>query len=161
MFALHVWKEGKQTPPADELDRAFKDMQEWETAHLRTWLDTTAEETVRMLQEKFGYTNARVVRGVTIAMMKDELMKGRPFVVPAAGRALASPYYQRPGPLYHMLVVIGYDDATREFITNDAGTNTKGAGFRFSYDNLYGAMGDWSVERDAPDTSQKVMIVLR
>lgn len=160
VFTLHLWKQGKRTPPADELDRSLKDIQAWETANLRTWEDTTAEETARILREKFGYVQTWVVRGVTIDVMKAELAKGRPVVVPAAGRELSSPYYRPPGPLYHMLVVIGYDDRTKEFITNDVGTNTKGAGFRFTYDDLYGAMGDWEPARGAPDTTQKVMIVL-
>ncbi|MDO8598659.1 MAG: C39 family peptidase, partial [bacterium] len=160
VFTLHLWKQRKRTPLADELDRSLKDIQEWETANLRTWEDTTAEETARVLREKFGYVQTWVVRGVTIETMKEELRKGRPLIVPAAGRELSSPYYKPPGPLYHMLVVIGYDEATREFITNDVGTNTKGAGFRFTYDDLYGAMGDWDIASGAPDTSKKVMIVV-
>ncbi|MBI4449484.1 C39 family peptidase, partial [Candidatus Uhrbacteria bacterium] len=160
VFTLHLWKQGKRTPPADELDRSLKDIQAWETANLRTWEDTTAEETASILREKFGYVQTWVVRNVTIDVMKAELAKGRPIIVPAAGRELSSPYYKPPGPLYHMLVVIGYDDASREFITNDVGTNTKGAGFRFTYDDLYGAMGDWDPARGEPDTSQKVMIVV-
>ncbi|MBI4434707.1 C39 family peptidase [Candidatus Uhrbacteria bacterium] len=160
VFTIHLWKQGKRTPPADELDRSLKDIQEWETANLRTWEDTTAEETARVLREKFGHVSTKVVRNVTIKQIKAELDAGRPVIVPAAGRELSSPYYRPPGPLYHMLVIIGYDDAAREFITNDVGTNTKGAGFRFTYDDLYGAIGDWDIARGAPDTLQKVMIVL-
>lgn len=160
VLTLDLWKQGKQTPSADVLDRLLREVQAWEIANLRTWEDTTADETVRLLREYFGYADARVVRDVTIAAMKAELDAQRPLIVPAAGRELSSPYYKPPGPLYHMLVVIGYDDATREFITNDVGTNTKGAGFRFAYDDLFGAMGDWDSGRGAPDTSQKVMIVM-
>ncbi|MFH1099152.1 MAG: C39 family peptidase [Candidatus Uhrbacteria bacterium] len=158
VYTLYLWKEGKPTPLADELDRALKDIQTWETANIRTWEDTTADETVRILQEKFGYTDTRVVRNVTIAQMKAEIDAGRPIIVPAAGRELSSPYYRPPGPLYHMLVVIGYDDRTNEFITNDVGTNTKGAGFRFTYDDLYGAMHDWVV--DQGPVGERVMIVV-
>jgi|GEM_PF-2166278 len=160
VLSLHYWKEGKPTPPADALDAALKDIQTWEQANLRTWEDTAAEETARVLREKFGHASTKVVRDVTIADITRELGSGRPVLVPAAGRELSSPYYKPPGPLYHMLVIIGYDDRTREFITNDVGTNTKGAGFRFTYDDLYGAMGDWDIARGAPDTSQKVMIVV-
>jgi len=160
VFTLHLWKQGKRTPPADELDRSLKDIRAWETEHLRMWDNTTADETARVLRELFGHANTRVVRNVTIADIKRELDAGRPVIVPAAGRELSSPYYRPPGPLYHMLVIIGYDDRTKEFITNDVGTNTKGAGFRFTYDDLYGAIGDWDIARSAPDTSQKVMIVV-
>lgn len=159
-LTIHYWKQGRKPPPADQIDQDLKDIQAWEEANLRTWDDTTAEETARVLREKFGYASARVVRDVTIEQITAELDAGRPVIVPAAGRELSSPYYRPPGPLYHMLVIIGYDEAKREFITNDVGTNTKGAGFRFTYDDLHGAMGDWDVERGAPDTSRKVMIVV-
>lgn len=160
VLTIHYWKQGVRPPAADQIDLDLKDIQAWEEANLRTWDDTTAEETARVLREKFGHPSARVVRDVTIEQITAELDAGHPVIVPAAGRELSSPYYKPPGPLYHMLVIIGYDEATREFITNDVGTNTKGAGFRFTYDDLYGAMGDWSVERGAPDTVQKAMIVV-
>ncbi|MBI2482665.1 C39 family peptidase [Candidatus Uhrbacteria bacterium] len=160
LLTLHLWKQGKPTPPADALDRALKELQAWETEQLGTWEDTTAVQGVRLLREYFGYADARVVESVSIDRIKRELDAGRPVVVPAAGRALPNPYFQRPGPLYHMLVIIGYDDRAGEFITNDVGTNTKGAGLRYRYDDLYRAMGDWSEDRHAPDTTRKVMIVL-
>lgn len=160
VLTVHYWKQGRKPPPADQIDRDLKDIQAWETVNLRTWEDTTAEETARVLREKFGHPSVRVVRDVTIEQITAELDAGRPVIVPAAGRELSSPYYKPPGPLYHMLVIIGYDEAKREFITNDVGTNTKGAGFRFTYDDLYSAMGDWDVERGAPDTAQKVMVVV-
>lgn len=160
MYTLHLWKQKKPTPPADALDRALKGIQQWETEHLGTWEDTTAAQAVRVLREYFGYSDTRAVRDVTIESLKRELDAGHPVIVPAAGRMLPNPYFQRPGPLYHMLVVIGYDDAAREFITHDVGTNTKGAGLRYRYQDFYRAMGDWSTERQQPDTTQKVMIVV-
>jgi hypothetical protein len=160
VLTVHYWKQGQKPPVADQIDRDLKDIQAWETANLRTWDDTTAEETARVLREKFGHANTRVVRNVTIENITSELDAGRPVIVPAAGRELSSPYYKPPGPLYHMLVIIGYDDAKREFITNDVGTNTKGAGFRFAYDDLHGAMGDWDAVAGAPNTLQKTMIVV-
>lgn len=160
VLTLHYWKQGMKPPSADQIDRDLKGIQAWETVNLRTWDDTTAEETAQVLRKKFGHTDTRVVRNVTIEDIIRELDAGHPVIVPAAGRELSSPYYRTPGPLYHMLVIIGYDEAKREFITNDVGTNTKGAGFRFTYDDLYGAMGDWDVARKEPDTAQKVMIVV-
>lgn len=159
VLTLHLWKQGKRTPPADQLDRELKAIQEWEIANLGEWEDTPADLVVRILREKYGHTKARVVRDVTVEAMKAELRKGRPFIVPAAGRELPNPYFRQPGPLYHMLVVIGYDDARGEFITNDVGTNTKGAGLRYRYQDLYDAMHDWVSEASAP-TGGKVMIVL-
>jgi len=53
---------------------------------------------------------------------------------------LGNPYFRTPGPIYHMLVVKGYDED--EFITNDVGTK-RGDGFRYKYDRLISAIHDW------------------
>lgn len=159
VLTLHYWKSGVPTPPADQLDRDLKEVQAWEEENLRTWDDTTAEETARILRQRFGYTNTSVVRDVSPSDIKRELDAGRPVIVPARGRELDSPYFTPPGPLYHMLVIIGYDDAAGQWVTNDVGTNTKGAGQRYAYDDLFNAMGDWSHDQQQP-TNEKVMVVV-
>jgi hypothetical protein len=156
VLSLHYWKQGIATPPADQLDAELKELRVWEEEHLGKWEDTNADETAQMLHERFDYP-ARVERNMTMDDMKAELDAGRPFIVPARGQELDSPYYTPPGPLYHMIVVIGYDDQSGEWIVNDPGTNTLGAGQRYAYDDLYDAIGDWSHDDQAP-TGGKVMI---
>jgi hypothetical protein len=38
------------------------------------------------------------------------------------GQIMHNPYYRAPGPPRHMIVIRGYDPATKQFITNDPGT---------------------------------------
>ncbi|MDO8463469.1 MAG: C39 family peptidase [bacterium] len=159
VLTLHLFASGERVDTASELDAALMDIKQWEEEHLGTWEDTTVAETARILREKFGHENTREVRFVTIADIMAAIDAGKPVIVPARGRELDSPYFTPPGPLYHMLVIIGYDDARQEFITNDVGTNTKGAGQRYTYDDLYGAIADWMHEDGAP-TGGKAMIVL-
>ncbi|MDO8425645.1 MAG: C39 family peptidase [bacterium] len=159
VYTMHLFLQGMPVGSASDLDAALQDIQRWEIEHIGYWEDTTAAETVRILREKFGYTNARVIPDVTQAMIKERIAAGRPVIVPLRGQEVDSPYYTPPGPLYHMLVIIGYDDATGEWITNDVGTNTKGAGQRYAYDDLYDALADWSHEDGAP-IGGKMMIVV-
>jgi hypothetical protein len=159
VLTLHYWKSGRATPAADVLDLELKEVQAWEEANLGRWEDTTAEETARVLREHFGYSNTKVVRDITPADITRELNAGRPVIVPARSRELDSPYFTPPGPLYHMLVIIGYDDAVGQWIANDVGTNTKGAGQRYAYDDVFDAIGDWSHDIGGPN-NQKVMIVV-
>lgn len=158
-LTLHYFATGTTPGAASELDGALRNIQAWEEEHLGTWEDTTVEEAARILREYFGHANTRVVRDITRADIVRELDAGRPVIVPARGRELDSPYFTPPGPLYHMLVVIGYDDAAGEWIVNDVGTNTKGAGQRYAYADLLDAIADWSHADGAP-TGGKAMIVL-
>lgn len=108
-------------------------------------IDATASETVDILKKYFS-RSADVVIDVTQERMKAELAKGNLIIIPAAGRELGNPYFQTPGPIYHMLVIRGYDDRTGEFITNDPGTR-RGEGYRYKYKTLINAIHDWSHAR--------------
>lgn len=54
---------------------------------------------------------------------------------------LGNPYFTPPGPIYHMLVIKGYN--LTEFITNDPGTR-RGADYVYSYQTLMKAIHDWN-----------------
>lgn len=105
-------------------------------------VDATAGETIQILKDYFKL-EARLSEEVTADRIKYELSQGNLIIVPAAGRELNNPNFKQPGPIYHMLVVKGYND--REFITNDPGTR-KGNGYKYSYETLLGATHDWDHE---------------
>jgi len=73
--------------------------------------------------------------------IKRQLVAGRPVIVPSAGRLLGNPFYNQPGPIYHMLVLRGYTKT--KFITNDPGTR-RGEGYQYSFDVVMQAMRDWN-----------------
>lgn len=105
-------------------------------------LDYTAAETAKVAQDYFGLS-ARISDDVSVDAIKYELSKGNLVIVPAAGRELKNPNFKRPGPIYHMLLIKGYNDS--EFITNDPGTR-KGNSYRYPYQQLLEAVHDWSHE---------------
>lgn len=105
-------------------------------------VDATAGETIQILKDYFKL-EARLSEEVTADRIKYELSQGNLIIVPAAGREFNNPNFKQPGPIYHMLVVKGYND--REFITNDPGTR-KGNGYKYSYETLLGATHDWDHE---------------
>lgn len=126
-------------------------------------VDATAGETVQILKDYFDL-EASITKEVTADKIKYELSRGNLIIVPAAGRELKNPNFKQPGPIYHMLVIKGYND--REFITNDPGTR-KGNGYKYSYETLLGAVHDWDHELaedgmiDAEMTQQpKVLIIV-
>jgi hypothetical protein len=58
------------------------------------------------------------------------------------GQALHNPNFTRGGPERHFLAIIGYDDRTGMFTTQDPGTRN-GRNYRYSYETLYAAMRDY------------------
>jgi hypothetical protein len=114
----------------------------WETKALGFWMDTNAEETARILSEKYGYKNVKVVYDIGIDDIKREVAKGHPVILPAAGQLLGNKYFQQPGPLYHMLVVRGWTKSDL-IITNDPGTK-RGEGYLYEPDILINAVHDWN-----------------
>ncbi|MFA6215906.1 MAG: C39 family peptidase [Patescibacteria group bacterium] len=107
-------------------------------------VDVTASEAAVILKSYFSL-KAEVTSEVTVARIKKELLAGNLIIIPAAGRLLGNPNFKPPGPIYHMLVVRGYDEARGEFITNDPGTRN-GAGYRYKYQTLINAVHDWNHE---------------
>lgn len=125
---------------AHVMEQGILNLVKWQTQHGYT-VDVTAAEVVAILRDYFQLP-ARLLPNPTADAIRTELAAGRLIIVPAAGRRLGNPYYRRPGPLYHMLVIRGYDTATGEFITNDPGTK-RGEGYRYRPPVLLAATHDW------------------
>ncbi len=95
-----------------------------------------------------------------ITFLKSELAEGNIFIVPAAGQELKNPYFRDEGPLYHALVIIGYDDFNQEFITNDPGTR-RGEKYRYSYEVLWNAIHDFPGKKTEILTGDKKVILVQ
>ncbi|MDA3814887.1 MAG: hypothetical protein PF549_00795 [Patescibacteria group bacterium] len=78
---------------------------------------------------------------------KKILANDKIIIAPVAGREIGNPFFTPPGPLYHVLVIIGYDEEAGEFITNDPGTK-RGAGFRYSYEILLESIHDFPGKKE-------------
>lgn len=103
--------------------------------------DITLKQLVDLAKVYYQFSGARIINDPTIDEIKKELAANRPVILPASGRLLENPNFRSPGPLYHMVVIKGYD--SRGFITNDPGTRN-GNGFRYSYNNLMSSNRDWN-----------------
>lgn len=113
---------------------------EWEKQEFGFYESTDTEETLKIAKEYFKL-DAYITEDVSVDRIKKELVAGHLIIPPAAGRILDNPNYTGEGPLYHMLVITGYD--RNEFITNDVGTR-KGEDFKFSYENMLESIHDYN-----------------
>lgn len=124
----------------DQVDQEIKKLIGWESDNGYS-VDLTASELVTVAKSYYGLKTGRVITNPTVADIKQELAKGNLVVVPAAGRVLPNPNFTPPGPIYHMLVIKGYNET--QFITNDPGTR-KGNGFVYLYQDLLNANHSWN-----------------
>jgi len=123
-------------------------------------LDTSAQDTAKTIRDYFNYPNIEYKANINIQDIKLQLVKGNLVIVPADGQKLRNPYYTQPGPETHMLLIIGYDPARREFITNDPGTK-RGKNYKYDEEVLYNAIRDYPTGYHVPITSiNKVMITV-
>jgi len=133
-------------------DTALLEFIEYESQTSVGYLDTTAQETAEFMEAFYGL-NTYVVQDPTVDQIKEQISKGYPVIVPAAGRELGNPNFSGEGPLYHMLVLRGYTDEL--WITNDPGTRN-GEEYVYNIDVIMNAMGDWN--NGDPANGAKVVI---
>lgn len=130
----------KESRGLDEQEKSLIDYVNWQTENGYEY-DITLQQLADTAEIFYDFSNYKIINNPTIEEIKKEIAAGRPVIAPAAGRLLDNPYFTAPGPIYHMLVIKGYDKTG--FITNDPGTR-RGKDFHYDYQNLYDAIHDWN-----------------
>ncbi len=145
----------KKIPNAAFANSALLAIKNFEEKRFGFYKDTTAEETAIILREHFSYNKVEVKQNPTVTDIQQALAHGRVVIVPVAGREIGNPYFQVPGPLYHMIVVKGYTSAGK-FITHDPGTR-HGADYLYDQTVIMNAIHDWRVDSNI-SLGKKVVI---
>lgn len=108
--------------------------------------DADATRTANLINNYTNY-NATIIDNPTLLQIKQELQQKRPVISLHYGFDLQNPnipFVPAPrGSSYHMMVIIGYDDTTQEFITNDTGDRKDGPGHRYNYDLFLNTLHDF------------------
>jgi hypothetical protein len=111
---------------------------DWQIKNWGGHRDLNAKDTLKLAKDYFGLEGT-IINQPTAEMIKEQLVLGHPITLPAAGRKLKNPNFRGLGPIYHMLVVRGFDNKIGKFITNDPGTR-KGERYLYEYDLLIAAI---------------------
>lgn len=119
-------------------------------------IDDTAAEVITLLKSEDSSLSATLLRNPSIDDLKSALSAGSLIIVPAAGRQLGNPYFQNPGPIYHMLVLRGYTN-DGYVLTNDPGTK-RGGQYAYKWEVLMHAIHDWN--GGDVENGEKVVIVV-
>jgi len=124
--------------------------------------DLTVAEVNQAAKDLYHYNNWKIVDKPNVPDMEKELAKGNLIIIPLAGREIGNPYYRSPGPLYHMLVISGYDNKKGVFITQDPGTK-RGKDFTYKFNTLlkanHDAMG--GDEHNIDQGAAKILVVVK
>jgi hypothetical protein len=142
--------------PADETDLDLLQIVAFERELFGFYEDTTAEKTGVFAELMFGYAYT-LIYDPTVEKIKEQLVAGRPVIVPAAGRLLGNPYFTAPGPVYHMIVIRGYTQ-DNQFIVNDPGTK-HGEAYLYDFDTIFYAMHDWNNGDEITDGAKVVLVL--
>jgi uncharacterized protein YvpB len=169
LLMAHLWLTNN-TMTASEAEAEIIAISEWEQMNYGGFYDRSIADTALLFEEYYGHKNWEIRRHVTVDDIKGELAAGNLVIVPTNGRLLANQYFTTPGPITHMVVVIGYDDdgtpsnndtAAGVFVTNDPGTR-HGQGFRYPYERLLNAIYDYPTGKHVPYAkTPTVMLVIK
>ena len=121
--------------------------------------DLTVKETADLAQKVYNF-KLEVKDKPSLEDLKQWLRDQRLVIVPTAGRLLKNPHFRRPGPVYHMVVLRGFDEAKKVFIVNDPGTQY-GEGYKYSYPTLMNALHDWNGTDEAIEQGAKRVLVTK
>ncbi|TAK96069.1 hypothetical protein EPO05_02620 [Patescibacteria group bacterium] len=147
----------KKSLNRDIAEKEIQAMINFQIKNYGDYKDSNAAGVVRLAKDYFNLDNLRAIYDFKPEDLRREVARGNPVIVLAAGRRLGNPNFTAPGPLYHALVVVGYDGQT--IITNDPGTR-KGEGYRYDLDTLYSAIHDFPGRLDDIEKGRKAMIVI-
>ncbi|MEK7644175.1 MAG: C39 family peptidase [Patescibacteria group bacterium] len=103
--------------------------------------DTNAEQMIEIINNFYPW-EAFIVDDPTLEQIKAEIDNERPVILPVYGKGLKNPYFRSGGPVYHTILVKGYDDDRNEFITNEPGVG-RGLDYRYKYATLMSAIHDF------------------
>ena len=138
VVAAYFRRDKRENIPAEEAEKELQEIAQWERDKFGFFEDTNVELTSRILEEKYKL-KTEVKNDSTTDDIKKTLHDGKLIIAPTAGRLLKNPYFKQPGPVYHMVVIIGWDNDN--FIVQDVGTK-RGRHYHYAGKTLLNALHD-------------------
>jgi hypothetical protein len=147
-----------EKPSKDAFEKRLMDFKKLEEKELGDYKSNTIAEIKKVTDIYFaGKINSKIIASPTIEDIETEIATGHPVVAPLAGRDIGNPNFTPPGPVYHMLVIKGYD--AQNFITNDVGTR-KGESYVYKKEVIMKNMHDWNPQ-DIHLGTKKVLVLIK
>lgn len=143
-----------------EAEREIMMMSDWERNNWGYFEDTSIEDTAdRLFKGWYGYDRVEVRKNIGVSDIYGALADGNLVVVGVNAQLLSNPYFRYPAPIRHMILITGYDADRGEFIVNEPGT-ARGAGWRYSRQNLADALRDYDSGRWLPLPEHRTAMIV-
>lgn len=158
-----AWATGKTGILPTDANTQILAIADFEQKEFWTHMHASIHDITTTMSNHLWFYSHTIVENVSKAELIEYLRDWHIVMVPTSGRALKNTYYTPPGPRNHIILIIGYDPAKSEFITNDSGTKN-GASYRYNEDLLFSAIGYYvtsATDAGSPiDTTRKSGIVI-
>ncbi len=154
-----AWARGK-TFSKQAAERELIKISDDEEKKYGSYNDTSLADTVeRLFKQYYAVKGAFTRFTITPNDIIAELRKGNVVLIQVNGRKLKNPFFTPPGPVEHMLAVIGYDPIKNEFITNDPGTR-HGKHYRYPARIIQAALAPYPTTGKKSDRAQKTGMIV-
>jgi hypothetical protein len=155
-----MWAKKFPLKTKDVAEQEIIKISEFEKEKYGSYIDTSVEDTIdRILIAYFNYDKYKKIQNFDKEMLKNYIYENKLIVIPVNGQKLNNPNFTMPGPIKHMLIIIGYDPETKEFITNDPGTKN-GEKYRYNEDHLFSVIYNYQSSDKNDQLNEKTAILI-
>ncbi len=159
LLIAHYFLEKKKIILSKEAEEAIQKLSSYTKNVFPKKDDLTIEELKIIAEKFFNHQNWKIINNPDILTIKRELSRGNIIIAPMAGRELHNPFYKNPGPLYHMLIISGYDENKKIFITQDPGTK-KGKDFPYPFEKIMVSLHDFPGQKEKIKEGEKRILIV-
>lgn len=118
-----AWAKGQSTISLIEGRKQIIAISNWEKKNYGYYVDTSIQDTAeKIIKGYLKYDKIEVKENISVDDIAMAIQGGRLVIVPINGRKVDSPYYRKPGPLHHTVLVIAYNQKAETFTIHDPGS---------------------------------------
>lgn len=120
--------------------------------------DTDTIRTAKLFNEYMS-VNATIKNNPTLEEIKDQLRQGKPVVSFHFAKDIKNPHYhwRVGGSYFHVVVLVGFDENTSEFLVHDSGDPVTGAYHRYSYNLIMDTLHDFNFKNHKADGPARIL----
>lgn len=124
-----------------EFNQQILKIVDWEIERFGQYEHTDAAQTAIMLEENFGLESI-IHTNPSEEDIKDILNDGHLIIGLFSGQTLGNPYYSDDGPVYHAMVIKGYEEGGK-IIVSDVGTK-RGENYVYSWNTINNSLHEYA-----------------
>ncbi len=120
--------------------------------------DSDTVRTAKLLNDYLS-VSATIKNNPTIEEIKDQLRRGKPVISFHYAKDIKNPYHhwRVGGSYFHVMVLVGFDDNTNEFLVHDSGDPVTGAYHRYGYNLIMNTLHDFNFKNHKADGPARVL----